>query len=424
CAYFLRQAGHTVTVVDRSAPGDPTACSYGNTGFVGVGGAPLAGRGAWRGGLRSLLRPDDRLAVAPSLDRDRLRWLWYLKAGSADEARRAGVMLEMKRRSLEILREICPPNGPDSAFTACGMVQAYRTPEGFAQACRSLPGAVADGVSLRVLAADELRALEPGVEFDIAGALYNEAAGFVHAPDFVVSFARTLAGMGVEVVSDSPVEGFDVSGRTVVRVRTARGDVRPGEVVLAAGTWSAALAQHLDIDLDLQPVKGYTVTVRAPANGPRHPIVLCEGTVALRPLGDQLRFGGDMALAGVDRSISRRRLDRLGRTVRSYLPALEPTETLETWAGLRPCTPDSLPFLGRAPGYDNVSIAAGHGHSGVGLAPVSGQLIAQLLCGHPTAMDAAPFRVDRYTGAPSWLRHRAPAQHPGRAAIAPAGGQR
>ena len=140
------------------------------------------------------------------------------------------------------------------------------------------------------------------------------------------------------------------------------------------------------------------MTVRRPANAPRGPVLLVEGTVAVRPSGGELRYGGDMVLAGADRSISRRRVERMLRTVRAHLPALEPTETLQVWAGLRPCTPDSLPFLGRAPTYDNVTVAAGHGHNGMGLAPVGGQLISQIVEGSPPAMDVAPFRLDRYTG--------------------------
>jgi D-amino-acid dehydrogenase len=105
-----------------------------------------------------------------------------------------------------------------------------------------------------------------------------------------------------------------------------------------------------------------------------------------------------MVLAGMDTSISRRRVARVLSTVHAHLPALDRTEMLQVWAGLRPCTPDSLPFIGRAPAYDNVTVAAGHGHNGMGLTPVGGQLVAQLLEGSTPAMDLAPFRLDRYSG--------------------------
>jgi D-amino-acid dehydrogenase len=403
CAYFLRRAGHRVTVVEQASVGDPVACSYGNTGFVANGGVPLGGPTVLRDGLRSVLRPDDLLALPPTWDRRRLRWLRQLRrAGSEEQVQRsAAVLIEMKRRSLRILHELKAGSEPELAFTPAGVVQAYKSADRFAQACRALPQAVANGVRLRVLELEELRTLEPDTEFAIAGALYNEGGGFLHAPDVTVSLARTLAGMGVEVVENCTVEGFEVSGRTVLGVRTTAGQVRPREVVVAAGSWSAALVRLLDVELDLQPVRGYTVSVRRPANAPKGPVLLVEGTVAVRALGDQLRYGGDLALAGVDRSISRRRVVRMLHTVQDHLPALEPTETVQVWAGLRPCTPDSLPFLGRAPAFDNLTVAAGHGHNGMGLAPVGGQLIAEILEGSSPAMDLSPFRLDRYTASSS-----------------------
>jgi D-amino-acid dehydrogenase len=424
CAYFLRLAGHTVTVLDRNAVGDPVSCSSGNTGFVANGGVPLAGPGVLRNGLVSMLRPDDRLALPPTVDRRRLEWIRQLHlAGNADQVQRsAASMMEFKRRSLEILHQLRVSDQPHPDFIPTGVVQAYKTAEAFDRARRALPQAVANGIRLRVLEPEELRTLEPDTEFDIAGALYNEGGGFLRVPGFVVSLARTLTEMGVHLVEDCTVEGFEVAGRTAVGVRTNLGEFRPREIVVAAGSWSAALARLLDLDLQLQPVRGYTITVRRPDNGPRGLVLLVEGTVAVRPFSDQLRYGGDMVLAGLDNSVSRRRVARVLRTVHAHLPALDRTEVLQVWTGLRPCTPDSLPFIGRAPAYDNVTVAAGHGHNGMGLTPVGGQLVAQLLDGATPVMDLAPFRLDRYSAPPSWLRPRGAKPRPAGHSASPAAG--
>ena len=423
CAYFLRRAGHSVTVLDRGAVGDPVACSSGNTGFVANGGVPLGEPGVLRQGLASLLRPDDRLALPPTWDRRRLRWMWQLhRAGRPEQVQRsAELMRELKRRSLEILHDLRAGDQPHPDFTPAGVVQAYKTEAAFARARRALPAAVASGVRLRVLEPEELRALEPDAEFDIAGALYNEGGGFLRVPDFLVSLTGTLTRMGVDVVEDCAVEGFAVSGRTVVGLRTDRGEFRPREIVVAAGSWSAMLARMLDLDLDLQPIRGYTITVRRPENAPRGLVLLVEGTVAVRPFSDQLRYGGDMVLAGMDSSISRRRVERVLRTVHAHLPAMPRTDTMQVWAGLRPCTPDSLPFIGRAPAFDNVTVAAGHGHNGMGLTPAGGQLVAELLDGGPPSMDLAPFRLDRYTGSRS-RRAAPPGSGSARQAGSPAAG--
>ncbi|MFB9677182.1 NAD(P)/FAD-dependent oxidoreductase [Streptosporangium vulgare] len=401
CAYYLRRAGNGVTVVERGPVGGPQSCSYGNTGFVGTQGAlPLAEPGVMAQGLRWLLDPESPFSIRPRPDPELLSWLWHFRRACNERDAKAGfrVLVDMKRRSLGILRELCAPGDLAPTFTAQGMLLAYRTPQGFEKACLSVPGTVASGVPLRVLEPGELSALEPDAEFDICGALYNEEGAYLRVPEFVTGFARMLEGMGVEIHERTEVVGFEVAGRGIRRVRTTRGDLAPRETVVAAGTWSAECARDLNLGLRLQPAKGYSVTVKAPANAPRLPVLLGEGKVALVPLGDRLRFGGTLELAGLDATISRRRVDGVLRTVHTYLPELERTEILETWSGFRPCSPDGLPYLGRAAPYRNLSVACGHGHIGMGLAPVSGRLIAQLVAGERPEMDLAPLRPDRYGG--------------------------
>ncbi len=408
CAYHLRRSGSSVAVVERESIGDPLSCSSGNTGFVGTqGAAPLAEPGVPAQGLRWLLNPDSPFYIKPRLDGELLSWLWHFRRACNHRDARAGfhVLLDLKKRSLEILRELCASDSLSSTFTEPGMVIAFKTPQGFEKACRATPQAVANGVPLRVLSLAELRVLEPDVEFDIYGALYNEEGAYLHVPNFIHEFARTLEGMGVEIHTHTEVVGFEVIGRRVEQVRTARGNFRPHEVVIAAGAWSAECARTLDIGLKLQPAKGYTITVTTPRNAPRLPVLLSEGKVAISPLGDRLRFGGTLELSGMDGIVSRRRVDGILRTVQAYLPRLENTEILETWSGFRPCTPDSLPFMGRAEAYRNLSIACGHGHIGLGLAPAGGKLIAQIVAGEQPDVDVAPFRIDRYDRrAPGRLR--------------------
>ncbi len=399
CAYYLRRSGAGVAVAERGPVGGPQSCSYGNTGFVGTqGAAPLAEPGVLGQGLRWLLNPESPFYIRPRLDAGLLRWLWHFRRacnpGDAQACYR--VLLDMKKRSLPILRELCAAGGLAGTLTVPGMVVAFKTPQGFEKACRAVPAAVAGGVPLRQLSPAELRALEPDAEFDICGALYNEEGAAVRVPDFVVELGRKLTALGVQVHPHAGVTDFEVTGHAVSRVRTALGDFRPGEVVIAAGAWSAECARKLGVRLQLQPAKGYSITVTAPRNAPRRPVLLAEGKVALMPLGDRLRFGGTLELTGLDAGISRRRVHGIRRAVRSYLPELEATETIEVWSGLRPCTPDSLPLLGRAGPYRNVWVASGHGYIGMGLAPVSGKLLAQLVAGEQPDMDLAPFQVGRY----------------------------
>lgn len=398
-AYFLRLNGASVTVVERGKVGGPESCSWRNTGFVGTqGAAPLAEPGVLGQGLRWLLDPESPLYIRPRLELGLASWLWHFRGACNERDARTGyqILLEMKRRSLEILRELCAVGPLAAAFTAPGMVVAFKTPQGFERACRSVSAAVANGVPLRVLKAAELRELEPEVEFDISGALVNAEGAALRVPEFASGFGRVLTGMGVEIRELAEVTGFERAGREITTVRTTSGDFRPAEVIIAAGAWSARCARELGVGLQLQPAKGYTITSLAPAGAPRLPFLLSEGKVAIMPLGDRLRVGGTLELSGMRPGISQRRVAGILGTVRSFLPALEISGDLELWSGFRPCTPDSLPYIGRARSYRNLSIASGHGYIGMGLAPVGGKLIAQILAAKEPDMDVTPFRVDRW----------------------------
>ncbi|MGH3159751.1 MAG: FAD-dependent oxidoreductase, partial [Streptosporangiaceae bacterium] len=192
CAYFLRQRGATVTVIERGEVGGPGSCSYGNTGFVGTqGSAPLAEPGVMTQGLRWLADPQSPFYIKPRLDPGLVSWLWQFRRFCNERSVQEvfGVLLAMKKRSLEILTGLCAPGNPCASgdlaatFTAPGIVVAHKTPESFEKARRSVPRMVALGLPLRVLAAGELAALSPDAEFDISGALINSEGAALHVPE-------------------------------------------------------------------------------------------------------------------------------------------------------------------------------------------------------------------------------------------------
>jgi D-amino-acid dehydrogenase len=376
-------------VIERGTVGGPQSSSSGNTGFVGTHGVSvLAEPGMLARGLRGLLNPDAPVVVRPGPDRELLRWLrlfWHACHGAVD----TGPLVEMKQRSLEMLRSLC---AGDPAFTESGMVLAFKTPSAFSRAVEAVPAAVARGIPLRVLSPASLRELEPDTEFSIYGALYNEEGAFLRVPEFIAGLGRSLS----EVLPDTEVTGFEVSGNAVAQVRTTRGDFRPGAVVIAAGAWSARCARLLGVRLAVQPVRGYSVTVKAPPGGPRRPVLLAEGRAAVSPFGESVRFAGILEVSALRHGASPRRYDGLRRIAGAYLPSLGDALVQKIWSGLRPCTPDSLPFLGAASPYRNVFVAAGHGAMGMGLAPASGLLIAQAVAGEQPDLDLKPFSPERF----------------------------
>jgi len=379
CAHFLRQAGGSVTVVERGPVGGAQSCSTGNTGFVGThGAAPLTESDV------------DRPSGQP--DADLARWLWHLRRADPSAF---GVLLELKRQSYEILRKLCASGALAETFAAPGMIVAYRDPEAFDRACRTAQVTAERGVPLRILNPGEVTELEPDVEFDICGAVYNEEGAYVRVPSLLTSLAATLTEAGIDLRPDTEILGAETSGGRVTRLRTTRGDLRPGQVVVAAGAWSPGVLRDLGVPLLLQPIRGHAVTVEGTA--PRRPVTLGEEQVALAPVPGGLRVGGGRELVGYDRTASPDRMAAMLRAAGRYLPALRDAPTGEVWSGLRPCSPDSLPFIGRAGRYDNLYVACGGGHIGMGLAPAGGRLLAQLVAGRSPDIDPTPFRVGRYS---------------------------
>ncbi|MFI9402410.1 NAD(P)/FAD-dependent oxidoreductase [Nocardia sp. NPDC052316] len=406
CAYHLRRGGASVTVLERGALGGPQSCSSGNTGFVGThGAAPLAEPGMRSLRTLAMLSPDAPFYVKPRLDGELLRWLGHFGRACSATAAAAGfrALVGMKKRSLDILLGLCESPSIAATFESPGIVLAYRTAAGFAAASRSVARTVASGVPLRVLGSGELDELEPKTRFAIHGALYNPEGAYLRVPEFVVEFGRLLREMGVEICERTDVLGFEVRARKVVGLHTNRGHLHPRDVVVAAGAWSTACARLAGVGLMLQPIKGYSVTMDMPPEAPSRPVLLSEGRVAMVPLGDRLRIGGTLELTGMNNDISARRVRGMVRTVHEYLPELAETRTRETWSGLRPCTPDGLPLIGRT-GLRNLLVAVGYGHIGMGLAPAGGELISQLLAGEQPITDPVPLRPDRFGSTESTRR--------------------
>jgi D-amino-acid dehydrogenase len=131
----------------------------------------------------------------------------------------------------------------------------------------------------------------------------------------------------------------------------------------------------------MQPGKGYSLTLPAPPVLPRVCAILTEARVAMTPIGSAVRFGGTMELAGLDRRIDPRRVDGIIEAATSYYPDFTPEhfKSVHAWCGLRPCSPDGLPYVGRLKNFDNVLIATGHGMLGLSTGPATAQLIGEMV---------------------------------------------
>jgi D-amino-acid dehydrogenase len=396
-AYYLARDGVTVTLVEK---GDIAAgSSYGNAGLVVPSHSiPLAAPGVWWKGLRWMANPESPLYIKPRLDGELLRWLLRFRAACTESHLRRAVPLlrDLGYESRALYRELAKVAGLDFGYRENGVLQVFRTEKGLAEGVHEAEVLTSAGIPVRPLDAAGARALEPALAPSVVGAvLFADDAQLV--PDaFVTGLAHVAEKLGVQVRRSTEVIGLRMAGGRIVAVETTRGDLEADAIVLAAGSWSPDLVRPLGLRLPVQPAKGYSVTYRRPPAGPRIPLLLGEAKMAVTPMGDTLRFAGTLELAGLDLSINRRRVDALVRSARDYLAGVDPLESIEIWRGLRPCTPDGLPILGRPAGLQNLLVATGHAMIGMSLGPVTGKLVAQLVSGEPPSIDVVALSPDRF----------------------------
>lgn len=396
-AWSLAQRGIAVTLLERGEI--CSGCSYGNAGWIFPShSTPLPAPGAIRQGLRWLLDGESPFYIRPRASGALLRWLWRFRAACNDARMRSTFRInrELGQASHELFAKLAALPELEFGYAQRGLLLLCRSAETLVELADELALLRELGGEGTPLSRDEVLERVSAASPGLAGGVYFPADGHVAPADFVRGLARAAAERGAVLRTSTEVLELEVSGGRVSRVRTTRGDLACGELVLAGGAWSPELVAPLGIELPVQAAKGYSVTYGRPDGFGEVPVMLTEAKVGVTPMGETLRIAGTLELAGLDLSLNRRRVDAIERSLASYLPGLGALEHVETWRGLRPLTPDDLPVIGRPRGVQNLVLATGHGMGGLCQGPITGELVAQLLCGEAPTCDLAPLSPDRF----------------------------
>jgi D-amino-acid dehydrogenase len=402
-AWELARGGASVALLERG-PELAWGCSAGNAGIVGPSHVlPLAGPAAVRDGLRWMTRPDSPFYVRPSPAV--VPWLGRFAAASAPAR---------VRRSREVLRDLAIRSadlhaglasaGLDTGYRQAGLLNVFSRESAFAAARRDALLDECDGIAHEVLAAEDVRT--PPFAADFAGAILSPGEAHCDPHRFVTAVGNEARAAGVDIRTGVEVLELRKSGGWVDSLWTTAGDLPIGELVIAAGVWTPRFSSQLGVELPIEAGKGYHVDVPS-GEDPELPIWLHEDRVVITPLDGRVRFAGTMELSGVNHDVSRRRVDAIGAAVGRFLPSLASRPSAHVWRGLRPCTPDGLPVIGRPPAIENATLAAGHGMWGLQLAPITAELVARVIAGDDGGSDLSPLRADRFQ-----IRDRSPAEPP------------
>ena len=404
CAWYLSEAGHEVTVVDQSKLVD--GCSFGNAGMIVPSHfIPLAAPGMVSKGIRWMFNSRSPFFVRPRLSADLMKWGWeFLRHANSKHVDQSIPAL----KELSLLGKKCYQEWDKSmpfrfGYEERGLMMLYKDHHTAEEEKETAELANKIGIEARVLDRNQVQELEPDVKVDVLGGVYFPGDAHLNPRTLVENLISTLRSRGVQFLEEHSIQGFDLSKGKIIRVdlRNNQGLSVPvgfDDFVLATGSWSGSVAKQLKLTMPMQAGKGYSFTLSEVEKNVRIPSIFLEARVAVTPMGQTLRFGGTMEIVGVDHSINMERVKGIVESIPKYYPEMKVgvPELKDIWHGLRPCTPDGLPYIGRSKKISNLVVATGHAMMGLSLAPATGLLVKEIVGEESASMRLRSFDPERF----------------------------
>jgi D-amino-acid dehydrogenase len=401
-AYYLAQAGHEVTVVDRQG-GAGLETSFANAGEVSPGySAPWAAPGIPVKALKWMLMRHSPLVIRPSVDRDMWRWVFQMlmNCTSARYETNKGRMVRLAEYSRDCLIALRNDTGISYDQRTQGTLQLFRTQKQLDAAAQDIAVLERYGVPYELLDADGCVRVEPAlahVRGKYVGALRlpNDETGDCFK--FTQQLATMAEQAGVKFRYGVSIQRLASDGRKITAVKTSEGDIKADSYVLALGSYSPLLLRDCGIRIPVYPIKGYSITlpIDDAAFAPESTVMDETYKVAITRLGNRIRVGGTAEITGYDLALRNARRETLEHSVVDLFPKGGDVAKAEFWTGLRPMTPDGTPVVGPTP-YSNLFLNTGHGTLGWTMACGSGRVLADLVSGKRPEIDTEGLFMDRY----------------------------
>ena len=396
-AYFLQKEGHKVTVIDQSNM--DAGASYVNAGYLSPSHLiPLSAPGVMKKGLKWMFNPASPLYIKPRLNIDFLRWTWaFNKSCNQQHVEKAApVIRDISLLSQELMSDIKRGDGFSFHYDKKGLFMLCQTEQMLEEEVKIAEYARELGLVAKEVNQDEIKQMEPNVKINAIGAAYFECDHHSTPHEFMTELKDHLLKSGVKINGNEKVEDIDVENGKIQTVKTNKSNYSVDEVVMAAGSWTGLLAKKLGINILLQAGKGYRINTEI-ETGITIPAILAEAKAAVTPMNGFTRFAGTMEIAGINHNISKVRVEAIAKAATQYYPdvILTVEEKDNAACGLRPVSPDGLPYIGRLKKCNNLTIAAGHAMMGWSMSTATGKLVSEIISDKKTSLDLAPFNPDR-----------------------------
>ncbi|MDV5170430.1 D-amino acid dehydrogenase [Photobacterium rosenbergii] len=401
-AWYLRQAGHDVTVIDRQ-PRSAEETSFANAGQISYGySSPWAAPGIPVKAMKWLLQEHAPLKIKPSVSPE--LYLWASKMLANCNTARYQVnksrMLRIANYSRECLKQLRNEYDLNYEGRQQGTLQVFRTDKQLEAVAKDIELLSESGTRFQELDVAGCVAAEPAL-----AAVKDKLVGGLRLPDdetgdcylFCQQLTELAIQAGVNFKFDTEITRLEVDDNRISSVHTRCGEFKADAFVVAMGSYSPQVLSQAGIVVPVYPVKGYSLTMPV-KNGDAAPIsTVMDETykVAMTRFDNRIRVAGTAELAGFDLNLAEKRKATIAMVIQDLFPQGGEIEKAEYWTGLRPMTPDGTPVIGKTP-IKNLFTNSGHGTLGWTMACGSGKLLADIISGSETDIDTTGLDVYRY----------------------------
>lgn len=387
-AWFLRELGADVVVLDRAKPGG--AASWGNAGWAAPAlTMPLPDPAILATGAKAALSPASPVYIPPNASLRTLRFLGSFVRHCTPGKWKVAMAVYTRLNELAIgAFEELPTRADLKAAEPLLVAFASDTDRQALVAELRHAAELGQGIEFHDLDGDQARLLEPALGDAVSCGVRIEGQRYIDPRSFVRGLADAAQQAGVQIRTGCEVADVSSDGRGS-RCRLTTGEVVAADAtVIASGAWLGTLARQFGVKTLVQAGRGYSFTVQ-PDPMPRQPVYFPTQRIACTPIAGGFRVAGMMEFARPEHRLNPKRIDAIVNAARPMLSGVDWSQRTDEWVGSRPCTPDGLPLVGRTR-VQNVYVCGGHGMWGIALGPLTGRLLAnQVMTGQtPKVMQA------------------------------------
>jgi D-amino-acid dehydrogenase len=398
-AYYLQKKDFDVTVIDNGDISD--SCSFGNMGFLSPSHfIPLASPGIVAEGLRHMMSTTSPFYIKPRLNLPFLRWAlqFYKNSNQKVVNKNSPSLSNILNLSRHLMNEIRDEIGDVFEMEEIGCMMMCHAQKTYEEELKVADAGEKLGLKVERLNRDELQKREPDVELDIYGAVLFKDDAHIHPGKFMVAMKNYLQKNGVTFQLNTAVTGFKKGEKKIEEVITDQGSFTGKDIILTPGSWLPEVAKMLGLKLLLQGGKGYSYTYDYVEKNIKYPAILVDGRCAITPWKHQLRIGGTMEFSGNNKNVLVNRMQGIYNSVKKFYPGLKidfpPKDKI--WTGLRPVTPDGLPYIGKTAKYENVFVGGGHAMLGISEGAATGKILSDVIETGSAPIDISAFKVERF----------------------------